>query len=51
MISIPITLVATLGTGVWNGVLIKGGIYVEELAWAQVVALDKTGTLTRASPR
>ena len=50
VISIPITLVATLGTGARNGVLIKGGIYVEELARVQVVALDKTGTLTRGEP-
>ncbi len=50
VISIPITLVASLGTGARNGVLIKGGIYVEELAKIRVVALDKTGTLTRGEP-
>ena len=50
VISIPITLVASLGTGARNGVLIKGGMYVEELAKVKVVALDKTGTLTRGEP-
>jgi len=50
VISIPITLVASLGTGARNGVLIKGGIYVEELAKVKVVAMDKTGTLTRGEP-
>ncbi len=51
VISIPITLVATLGTGARQGVLIKGGMYVEELAKIEVVAMDKTGTITRGEPR
>ncbi|MAS35501.1 MAG: heavy metal translocating P-type ATPase [Anaerolineaceae bacterium] len=50
VISIPITVVATLGTGARNGVLVKGGVYVEDLAKVRVVALDKTGTLTRGEP-
>ena len=50
VISIPITLVASLGTGARQGVLIKGGVYVEELAKIKVVALDKTGTVTRGEP-
>ena len=51
VISIPITMVAALGTAARNGVLIKGGIYVEELGKVSVVALDKTGTLTSGSPQ
>lgn len=49
-ISIPITLVASLGTGARNGVLIKGGLHVEELAKVKVIAFDKTGTITRGEP-
>ena len=50
VISIPITLVSALGTGARQGVLIKGGVYVEELDKVRVVALDKTGTITRGEP-
>ena len=50
VISIPITLVASLGTAARKGVLIKGGVYIEEMAKVKVVALDKTGTITRGKP-
>ncbi len=51
VMAIPITMVATLGNAARQGILIKGGVYVEELARVRVVALDKTGTLTRGEPR
>jgi Zn2+/Cd2+-exporting ATPase len=51
VISIPITLVAAMGTAGRNGILIKGGVHLENLAKVQVIALDKTGTLTVGKPQ
>jgi Cd2+/Zn2+-exporting ATPase len=51
VISIPVTYVAAMGRGGRRGILIKGGIHLEELAQVQVMALDKTGTITEGRPR
>jgi len=45
-ISIPVSIVSGITNGAKNGVLIKGGSYVEELNKIRVFAFDKTGTLT-----
>ena len=50
VISIPITLVAAIGTAGRNGILIKGGVHLENLARVRVMTLDKTGTLTLSRP-
>lgn len=50
VIAIPIMLIAALGTGARQSVLIKGGVFVEALAKVRVVALDKTGTITHGRP-
>lgn len=51
VISIPVTYIAAMGRGGRRGILIKGGIHLEELARVQVMALDKTGTITEGKPR
>jgi len=49
-ISVPVTVVAAVGAAARMGALIKGGAALEALAATRVVALDKTGTLTRNRP-
>jgi Cd2+/Zn2+-exporting ATPase/Cu+-exporting ATPase len=47
----PIAMLASIGAGAKRGLLIKGGKYLEGLARADVLLIDKTGTLTLGKPQ
>lgn len=50
VISTPITMISGLTRGAKAGVVFKGGVFLEALSKARVIAFDKTGTLTKGEP-
>jgi len=50
VISTPVTVVSGLAAAARRGILVKGGVYLELARKIKVLALDKTGTLTRGRP-
>lgn len=51
VISTPVTVVSGLASAARRGILVKGGVYLEEGRKLRVIAVDKTGTITEGKPR
>lgn len=51
VIATPVTVVSGLASAARRGILIKGGVYLEDAHKIKAIALDKTGTITEGKPK
>lgn len=50
ILSSPIAIVSGITRNAKNGILVKGGVFLEQLGKINTIAFDKTGTLTKGEP-
>lgn len=50
VLSSPIAIVSGITKNARNGILVKGGVFLEQLGKIHTIAFDKTGTLTKGQP-
>ncbi|EEG77113.1 heavy metal translocating P-type ATPase [Dethiobacter alkaliphilus AHT 1] len=50
VVSTPVSIVASLTNAARQGILVKGGVYLEQMRDVNAIIFDKTGTLTKGTP-